>query len=118
MKKFILPAALLVLPFFVKAQTSSVISTDTVISRSDIRYCIIKIHGGIFSSTLTVDIDNGQDPSADKRLRDGNRKEIRFNSLADILNYMAENGWEYVNTIKTSNRDDPDYLMKRTNKYK
>jgi hypothetical protein len=38
---------------------------------------------------------------------------MRFNNLADALNYMAQDGWLYINTIKTSNGDDPDYLMRR-----
>ena len=32
-------------------------------------------------------------------LLDNNGEEIKFNSIVDILNFMAERGWEYVEKI-------------------
>lgn len=113
MKKLLLLAAIALLPCLAIAQTETAASTQTTVSAPAEEYCIVSTHKGIFERTLCIDIDRGQGPEIDKRLRDNNGKEIRFNSLADALNYMAEDGWLYVNTIKEANRDDPDYLMRR-----
>jgi hypothetical protein len=113
MKKLLLLAVIVLLPYLASAQTVITEPLQTTISPPIEEYCIVNIHQGIFERTYCVDIDRGQNPDMDRRLRDSDRKEIRFNSLADALNYMAKNGWLYVNTIKMANRDEPDYLMRR-----
>jgi hypothetical protein len=113
MKKLLLLAVIVLLPYLASAQTELTKPLQASISTPAEEYCIVNVHKGIFERTYCVDIDRGQNPDMDARLRDSNRKEIRFNSLADALNYMAKNGWLYVNTIKMANRDDPDYLMRR-----
>jgi hypothetical protein len=113
MKKLLLLAVILLLPYLASAQSQHIEPLQTSIKPPAEEYCIVNIHKGIFERTYCVDIDRGQNPDMDRRLRDSDRKEIRFNSLADALNYMAKNGWLYVNTIKMANRDDPDYLMRR-----
>lgn len=113
MKKLILIVAVALLPCLAIAQTEAAVSTQVAVNTPTEEYCIVSTHKGIFERTLCIDVDRGQGPEIDKRLRDDNGKEIRFNNLADALNYMGQNGWLYVNTIKTSNGDDPDYLMRR-----
>lgn len=113
MKKFVLLAAIALLPCLAIAQTENATATQTTANIPAEEYCIISTHKGVFERTICIDVDRGKGPDVDKRLRDDNGKEIRFNNLADALNYMAQNGWLYVNTIKTSTGDDPDYLMRR-----
>lgn len=113
MKKLILLAAIALLPCLAMAQNGTAAITQTTVNVPAEEYCIISTHKGIFERTICIDVDRGRSPEVDKRLRDDNGREMRFNNLADALNYMAQNGWLYVNTIKTSNGDDPDYLMRR-----
>nr|WP_067059764.1 hypothetical protein [Mucilaginibacter sp. L294] len=120
MKKLILLAAVALLPCLAMAQTETTTATPTTLKVPAEEYCIIRTHKGVFERTICIDVDRGKGPDVDKRLRDDNGKEMRFNNLADALNYMAQNGWLYVNSIKVSNTDDPDYLMRRplpTHKY-
>ena len=61
----------------------------------DIEYC--EIIGTAFAQGLApiITIDFGQKWIAKKAIkRDG--KVFSFNSMIDALNWMAQNGWEYV----------------------
>ncbi|MFA6249261.1 MAG: hypothetical protein WC615_20130 [Mucilaginibacter sp.] len=113
MKKLLLLAAIALLPCLAMAQTETAADAQTTVKAPAEEYCIISTHKGIFERTICIDVDRGQGPEVDKRLRDNSGREMRFNNLADALNYMAQEGWLYINTIKTSNGDDPDYLMRR-----
>jgi hypothetical protein len=113
MKKLLLLAAIALLPCLAMAQTGTAAAIQTAVNAPAEEYCIISTHKGIFERTLCIDVDRGKGPEVDKRLRDNNGIEIRFNNLADALNYMAQNGWLYVNIIKTTSGADPDYLMRR-----
>jgi hypothetical protein len=113
MRKILLLAAIALLPCLAMAQTETAVATQTAVNAPAEEYCIIRTHKGIFERTLCIDVDRGEGPEVDKRLRDSSGREMRFNNLADALNYMAQNGWLYVNTIKKTNADDPDYLMRR-----
>jgi hypothetical protein len=113
MKKLILLAALFALPYLSFAQADSTAFTPNTSYAPAEEYCMVTTHKGIFERTLCIDIDTGQQPGADKRLRDNNGKEIRFNSLAGALNYMGAQGWLYVNAIKEASKETPDYLLRR-----
>ena len=113
MKKLLLLAAIALLPCLAMAQTETATATQTTANIPAEEYCIIRTHKGVFERTICIDVDRGKGPEVDKRLRDDRGREMRFNNLADALNYMAQNGWLYVNTIKVSTGDDPDYLMRR-----
>lgn len=107
-------AAIALLPCLAIAQTEAPAPIQATLNGPTEEYCIISTHKGIFERTICIDVDRGQGPEVDKRLRYDSGREMRFNNLADALNYMAQNGWRYVNTIKTSVGDDPDYLMRRS----
>ncbi|MFD0793209.1 hypothetical protein ACFQZX_06240 [Mucilaginibacter litoreus] len=111
MKALLLWMSIAFLPCLVMAQTPHLTPSKNTNAAEE--YCIVKTHSGIFERTLCIDIDRGEGPGFDKRLRDENGSEIRFNSLADALNYMARQGWVYVNTIKDKSDEHPDFLMKR-----
>lgn len=52
-----------------------------------------------FSSKITITIDFGQSKSMwkDNRLKDEITGKVQvFNSMIDALNYMGEDGWEFV----------------------
>jgi hypothetical protein len=107
MKKLILILAVALLPFVASAQT------DTTQTKAREEYCIINVHKGIFDELCVADVDFGQGQEADHRLRDSNRKEIRFNSLVDALNYMARQGWLFVNPLQSNTGESYKYLMRR-----
>ncbi|MTI30716.1 hypothetical protein [Xanthovirga aplysinae] len=51
-----------------------------------------------FKNKVEVEIDYGQNSKylEDQRIREENGKIKTFNSMIDALNYMGENGWEFV----------------------
>lgn len=81
-------------------------------------YCMVLATSKLLSTKLTIQIDFGQEWSfwKDKRsLRDENGKKIVFNSVIDALNFMAEDGWEFVNAyaITVGNQNVYHYVLKR-----
>jgi hypothetical protein len=63
-------------------------------------YCeIISYYTSFFSNKLTVEIDFGQQSNffkTDREIVDDNGEAIKFNSIIDALNFMAERGWVLV----------------------
>jgi hypothetical protein len=98
MKKLLLLMAVAVLPCLAGAQT---MPDTTRTRRAAEEYCSITPHGKAFSSKLTVDVDYGQSADDEEKLVDSDRKVINFKSPVDALNYMARQGWVYVNSIVT-----------------
>src|SRR5690606_9177419 len=81
-------------------------------------YCMVLATSKLLSTKLTIQIDVGQEWSfwKDKRsLRDESGKRIEFNSVIDALNYMASDGWEFVNAyaITVGNQNVYHYVLKR-----
>ena len=61
-------------------------------------YCELIGAEKLMSTKITVSIDFGQATTifSDKRYKDENGKPIVFNSMVDALNFMGDNGWEFV----------------------
>jgi len=81
-------------------------------------YCMILATSKLLSTKLTIQVDFGQEWSfwKDKRsLKDETGKRIEFNSVIDALNYMAADGWEFVNAyaITVGQQNVYHYVMKR-----
>jgi len=82
-------------------------------------YCQIVGTAKLFSREVTISIDYGQERSfwKDNRLKDENGKIQSFNSMVDALNYMGNQGWEFVEAyvITFGNQNVYHYLLKKNN---
>ncbi len=115
MKKLILFIAMLGLGFSAMSQEQP---AELSKEKAKEEYCMILASAKFLSTKVTIEIDFGQEWSfwKDKRgLRDENGKKIVFNSVIDALNYMASEGWEFVNAyvITVSGQNVYHYVMKR-----
>ena len=85
-------------------------------------YCQIVGTGRYMSNKVTIDIDFGQFRSfwETNKLKDPQTgKNIVFNSMIDALNYMGNNGWEFVQAYAITmggNQNVYHYLLKKPKK--
>lgn len=82
-------AAFICLPSLLSAQS------DT----TKYSYCELIGTARLFSNKVTIDIDFGEAKNMwlDNRVRDEQTGKVRiFNSMVDALNYMGNDGWEFV----------------------
>jgi hypothetical protein len=116
MKNLLIITAIALLPCIAMAQESkkNLNITDTTKNLAQEEYCIVTPRGKSLSTKLYLDVDHGQHITDDdqKTLLDNNRRPLVFNSLADGLNYMARQGWIYVNTLPVRN-EFTSYLFRR-----
>ncbi len=65
-----------------------------------IEYLHVIPHARLLSVRFTCEIDYGQKNGLFffkvAKIRDFNKSKIIFNSESDIINYIAKNGWEYI----------------------
>ena len=62
-------------------------------------YCQIVSSSLLFKNKLNVNIDYGQERNflgIDLIKTADNKRAVKFNSMIDALNYMSEQGWEFV----------------------
>ena len=62
-------------------------------------YCQIVSSSLLFENKLNVNIDYGQEKNflgIDLIKTADNKKAVKFNSMIDAINYMSEQGWEFV----------------------
>jgi hypothetical protein len=95
---------LLSIPIF-----SQVYVKGSDISQLDIKYCEITIKGkGLgFSGKVRAMADYGQDRKllSDNYITDGNGKDIDFDGLIAVINFMYKNGWEIKEFFTLSEGD-------------
>ncbi|MCU0434048.1 MAG: hypothetical protein MUC87_11380 [Bacteroidia bacterium] len=86
-------------------------------SKAKETYCMIMGTRMLLSNKVTITIDYGQETKifSDTRIKDETGKVEKFNSMIDALNYMSEQGWEFVNAypITTSNSLVYHYILKK-----
>ncbi|RCH56035.1 hypothetical protein DJ568_04615 [Mucilaginibacter hurinus] len=92
MKKLLL-IVLLTIPVYCFAQT------EAAAQKPAEQYCMIISTPKLFSKKVTIEVDFGQPTKffSDTRLKDEAGKVVSFNSTIDALNYMAGQGWIFVN---------------------
>lgn len=89
---------LLIIILFVvaHAQTQAqILGADTV----KYEYCELLGFEKFLSNKVTISVDFGQERKfwKDPRMKDEQTGKLKvFNSMVDGLNYMGENGWEFV----------------------
>ncbi|NJO92534.1 MAG: hypothetical protein HC831_28885 [Chloroflexia bacterium] len=96
---------------------SLLIISNTYAQRTE-EYCLVVGTAKFMSTKLSISVDYGESAGAfaDRRVRDEESgKVVSFNSMVDALNYMNENGWEFINayTITAANQNVYHYLMRR-----
>jgi hypothetical protein len=86
----------------------------------DVEYSRIVGTSKFLSSKVTIQIDFGQETTffsqnRDTQVIDGNGKKIEFTSMIDALNFMNENGYEFLQAYAMSlgNQNVYHYLLKK-----
>ncbi|MGM0944516.1 MAG: hypothetical protein ACQEW9_04975 [Bacteroidota bacterium] len=73
--------------------------------------------GRLFSNTIRVEVDFGQDRSRgkvnDSQIIDQNGNVVLFNSMVDALNFFDRLGYEYVNSEHISEDSPIQYLLRK-----
>lgn len=98
MKKILLFVALC----FSLSLLSQEVKNDTVVIE---QYCELIGTGKMMSRKVTIEIDYGEFVKyhKDNRMRDEETgKLVKFNSMMDAVNYMAEDGWTLHSTMLIS----------------
>jgi hypothetical protein len=88
-----------------------VIVDDVDINKLDIEYCQVVGQRKFLSTKVKVTVDYGQ-PRADiweSKIKDKDGKTISFRGMMDALNFMYQNGWEYVGMFIITHNDDNVY---------
>ncbi len=115
MKRTLFIFSLVLLATFSKAQTVNGIPLKDI----NTEYIEIVGTGKLLSTKLTIEIDFGQVDKLfetnDTQLKDSAGKRIVFNSMIDALNFMSNNGYEFVQAyaLTISNQNIYYYLMRR-----
>ena len=85
------------------------------------RHVSITVLPRLMSNKINVEVDYGGDTKffSDTRMKDDEGKAVKFNSVADILNYMSKEGWELITaqvTFNTNAQKIWSILMRRKEK--
>ena len=92
---------------------------DIPIKDIDVDYIQIVGTSKLLSNKVTIEIDFGQEnklwSAKDTQVKDENGKLVVFNSMIDALNFLSNNGYEFVDayTITVSNQNVYHYMLKK-----
>lgn len=75
-------------------------NTETIQKNSATEYVYIRVQGKAFSKKLKVDVDFGDSEAQQKKGDEYSEILTNKKSYAAILNYMAENNYELLQTIE------------------
>ncbi|MFN2439371.1 MAG: hypothetical protein ABR503_09245 [Chitinophagaceae bacterium] len=75
----------------------------------------------VLSNKINVELDYGGETKffSDTRMKNDEGKAVKFNSVADILNYMSREGWELITAqvfFNTNSQKLWSILMRRKEK--
>lgn len=109
---------LALLTFFIPKMNAQVFVEGTNINELPITYCEIVGTAKLISKKVTVSIDYGQERkffSNNQRVTDTTGKDVVFNSMMDAINFMYNNGWEFVTAyaITMNNSNVYHHLLKK-----
>ena len=118
MKKIFL---LLTMQLFILTVINAQTVNDTPLKNIDVEYVQIVGTSKLFSNKLSIEIDFGQENkffSSDKdtRLKNSEGKNMVFNSMIDALNFMTQNGYEFVQAYAFSVNNSQNvyhYLLRK-----
>lgn len=115
MKKFISVFTFIFVSTFLCAQVN--INGVDINQEPGVRYVKLLAFQKFLSNKVIIAVDYGQKMKFGQgaTIKDADGKDQVFNSVIGALNFMEENGWEYVNDllITTNNQNVYHYLMKK-----
>jgi hypothetical protein len=113
MKKLLLLLAVALLPCLAIAQTDSLKTAPaSTTSRATEEYASIMPKGKFLSSRITLLVEGMPEANTyEKELLDDKHQPMVFDNVVDALNYLARQGWLYVNTYPYG--DATRFLLKR-----
>ena len=80
-------------------------------------YCSVKGYNFWGVGKVKVQLDLGNKTSNFESLLDENGKQIKFNTMMEVINYMAKRGWKLDQvcffTEGMSNKNVANYIMKK-----
>ncbi|HLV91595.1 MAG TPA: hypothetical protein VKX34_00620 [Aequorivita sp.] len=99
------------------AQSQTV--NDIPLSEIDVEYVQIVGTSKLFKNEVTIQIDFGQRNkmfSDNTRVKDEEGKPLSFNSMIDALNFMSQNGYDFVEAyaLTISNQNVYHYLLRKS----
>jgi hypothetical protein len=93
---------------------------DIPLKDIDVEYVQIVGTSKVLSTKLTIEIDFGQrtkffSSGKETILKDEKGKSLDFNSMIDALNFMGENGYEFINahTITVGNQNVYHFILRK-----
>ena len=109
---------ILLLSIFLLPLYSQIIVEDVNINELEIKYCeIVGYNKSILGQKIVITVDYGQNYNLfqPQKIKKTDGEVIVFNSMIEALNFMEDNGWQYVNNyaITMSNQNVYHYLLKR-----
>jgi len=94
---------------------------DIPLKEIDVEYVQIVGTSKFLSTKVTIEIDFGQktkffSSGKETDIKDEKGEKLVFNSMIDALNFMVENGFEFVNAyaISVGNQNVYHYLLRNT----
>ena len=115
MRKIIILFALIITGF---SGYTQVIVDDINVNDLDIQYVELRARQKFLSTKVIVNVDYGQKFRlfVEQSIRSKDGKKLPFNSVIHALNFMDQNGWEYVSNIIYADKDGNTlyhYLLQR-----
>jgi hypothetical protein len=71
------------------------------------QFCQVIASPRLLSNKVTIDIDFGDEKKfwSDTRLRTGEGRVKKFNTIIDAMNFMGREGWSFINAYPVKNGD-------------
>lgn len=95
---------------------NSTANSTQVTPKDSYIYCQIVGTAKFMSNKLVISVDFGQEVKyfSDQRLRDKNGEPVVFNSMVDAMNWMGNDGWEFLQayTVTTGQQNVYHWLLK------
>lgn len=97
--------------FITNAQTVN----DIPLKDIDVEFVQIVGTSRFMSLKLTINIDYGQPPMEESKVKDESGKKVIFNSMIDALNFMRKYGYEYKDSyaLTVGNQNVYHFLLQR-----
>ena len=105
------------LAFSISVKSQHVFVNDVDINELDIEYCELRVGQPLNPLKVKIYVDYGQAFSIKRQnIMTPDKKVIRFNSAVHALNFMDQNGWDYIEqvAVQTSEATSFKYVMKKT----
>ena len=99
--------------------SQSVTVNDIPIKNIDVEYIQIVGTSKLMSNKVSIEIDFGQEnkywSNKNTVVKDGDGKKMDFNSMIDALNFMNQNGYEFVQAyaFSVNNQNVYHYLIRK-----